>query len=95
MIAFAQAAGGGIFEFLIMIGLFFAIFYFLLIRPQQKRQKQHQEMLDGLKKNDIVITQGGLVGKVVKLGEDELTIEIAKDVKVAVVRSMIVTKKDK
>ena len=68
-----------------------AIFYFLLIRPQQKKVKEHQQMVDGLRRGDEVITQGGILGKVTKVkeGENEIEIELAKDVKVRVVKSTI------
>ena len=69
--------------------LIFVIFYFLMIRPQQKRMKAHQAMIAAAKPRDTVITNGGLVGKVVKVDEQELEIEIAQGVKVRVVRSML------
>ena len=67
------------------------IFYFLLIRPQQKRAKQHREMLMAVKRGDKIVTSGGLVGKIIKVTDDSDTvdIEIAKDVRVQVVRAMI------
>ena len=70
--------------------LIFGIMYFLLIRPQQKKLKEHQAMVEGLRRGDQVITQGGLIGKVSKVKEDgELEVEIAEGVKVRVVRSTI------
>ncbi|WP_037294253.1 preprotein translocase subunit YajC [Roseobacter sp. CCS2] len=81
-------------EDLIMLLLIFAIMYFLLIRPQQKKLKQHATMLEGLRRGDQIITQGGVVGKIVKVKEDdsnEVEVEIAKDVKVRVVKSTIAT----
>ena len=66
--------------------LIFAIMYFLLIRPQQKKMKEHQKMVEGLRRGDVVITQGGLIGKVVKVKENnELDVEISDGVKVRVV----------
>ena len=66
--------------------LIFAIMYFLLIRPQQKKVKQHQAMVTALRRGDQVVTQGGLIGKVVKVKEDnELEVELAEGVKVRVV----------
>jgi preprotein translocase subunit YajC len=67
------------------------IFYFLLIRPQQKRAKQHKAMLSELKRGDKIVTNGGLTGTIIKAIDDSETIEveIAKDVKVNVVRTMI------
>ena len=69
--------------------LMFVIFYFLLIRPQQKRQKAHQKMLGLLKKGDKIVTNGGVVGTVFALTESELIVEIADKVKVRVIRSQV------
>ena len=81
--------GGAIAQFLPLI-LIFAIMYFLLIRPQQKKMKQHQNMVAALRRGDQVITQGGVSGKVAKGKEDgELEVEIAEGVKVRVVKSTI------
>ena len=64
--------------------------YFLLIRPQQKKMKQHQAMVDGLRRGDQVVTQGGVIGKVAKVKEDgEVEVEIADGVKVRVVKATI------
>ncbi len=73
--------------------LIFAIMYFLLIRPQQKKVKEHQTMVANLRRGDQVVTQGGLIGKVTKVkdGENELEVELAKDMKVRVVQSTIAT----
>ena len=80
----------GIQTFIPMI-LIFVIMYFLLIRPQQKKLKAHQEMLKALRRGDQVVTQGGIIGKVAKVKEDgnEIEIEIADGVIVRVVRSTI------
>ena len=91
--AFAQASGGlaeGGFGLLPIIFVM-VIFYFLLIRPQQKRAKQHKEMLAALRRGDKIITSGGLTGSIVKVVDDSETVEveIAKDVKVNIIRSMI------
>lgn len=70
--------------------LIFAIMYFLLIRPQQKKMKDHQKMVQALRRGDVVITQGGLIGKVAKVKENnELDVEIAEGVKVRVVQNTI------
>jgi len=70
--------------------LIFGIMYFLLIRPQQKKVKEHQAMVQALRRGDQVVTQGGIIGKVVKVKEDnELEIEVADGVKVRVVQSTI------
>ena len=69
--------------------LIFVVFYFLLIRPQQQKAKEHRTMLDNLKRNDEVITSGGLYGKVVALGDRVVTLEIAPNVRVRVDRPQI------
>ncbi|MGE5546366.1 MAG: preprotein translocase subunit YajC [Solirubrobacterales bacterium] len=93
--AFAQAAApaaGGqdmLTSFLPLI-LIFVVFYFLLIRPQQKRMKTHKEMLGQLRRGDKVVTSGGIIGTVHKLTDDnEVVVEIADNVKVRVVRATI------
>jgi preprotein translocase subunit YajC len=74
---------------IIMIGALFAIFYFFLIRPQQKKAKAHQEMLKALKKGDKVVTSGGLIGTVSGVADKFLTVEIAEKIRVRVLRSHI------
>ena len=70
--------------------LIFGIMYFLLIRPQQKKMKEHQNMVSSLRRGDQIVTQGGLIGKVVKVKENnELEVELAEGVKVRVVQSTI------
>ncbi|SFS07371.1 preprotein translocase subunit YajC [Yoonia litorea] len=80
-------------EDLIMLLLIFVIMYFLLIRPQQKKVKEHTAMLEALRRGDQIITQGGVVGKIVKVKDDanEVEVEIADGVKVRVVKSTIAT----
>jgi len=84
-IAFAQEAqapsGAGSFISFIPLVLIFGIFYLLLIRPQQKKAKEHREMLDRLKKNDRIITSGGMFGKVIALTETEVTVEVAQNMR--------------
>ncbi len=90
--AFAQAAGGGAAAFtsFVPLILIFAIMYFLLIRPQQKKLKEHKAMVDALRRGDQVLTQGGIIGKVVKVKEDgELEVEIAEGVKVRVIKATV------
>lgn len=90
--AYAQAAGGagGAFASFIPLILIFAIMYFLLIRPQQKKLKDHQAMVEAVRRGDQVITQGGIVGKVSKVKEDgEVEVEIADGVKVRVIKSTL------
>ena len=74
---------------LIMLALFFVVFYFLLIRPQQKRAKEHAAMVGALGSGDEVVTAGGLLGKVTDVSDDFLTVEIANGVQVKVQRQTI------
>lgn len=85
--AAGQGAGG--FGGLIPIILMFVIFYFLLIRPQQKRNKEHKEMIANLKKGDRIITSGGLYGRITGLDETALTVEIADKVRVKIGRGNV------
>lgn len=92
--AYAQTGGAPGGDFLIQLlplVLIFVVFYFLLIRPQQKRMKQHKEMLANVRRGDRVVGNGGLVGTVTKVSEDDdtLTVEIADGVRVQMVRSML------
>ena len=73
----------------IMLGAIFAIFYFLMIRPQQKRQKTQRELLANLKKGDWVFAAGGLMGRISGLTDSEVTLEVAQNVRVKVVRSSV------
>lgn len=84
----AQAQGGGI-SSLIMMAVIFAIFYFLLIRPQQKKVKEHKKMVDELKKGDRVITAGGIFGTIEGTTEKSITVKIAEGVKIKITRSSI------
>ena len=96
--AHAQAAGGGdVFTNLVIpMLLIFGIMYFLLIRPQQKKLKQEQAMRDALRRGDQVITTGGIVGKVMKVREDdEIEVEVSKGVNIRVVRHAIAAVKSK
>ncbi|MDP6574460.1 MAG: preprotein translocase subunit YajC [Rhodospirillales bacterium] len=93
--AYAQDAGagglGGI-EALLPLVLIFVVFYFLLIRPQQKKMKQHKEMLGAIRRGDKVVTGGGIMGAVTKVGTDgDLTVEIAEGVRVRVQQSLVST----
>ena len=81
---------GNAFAQFVPLILIFAIMYFLLIRPQQKKMKEHQKMVEGLRRGDVVVPQGGLIGKVVKVKEaNEVEVELAEGVKVRVVQSTI------
>ena len=69
--------------------LIFLIFYFLLIRPQQKKQKEHKVLLDSIKRGDEILSSGGILGKVIKVDNDKLTVEIARGVNVSIIRSTV------
>jgi len=83
------ASAGGGFEFLIMIGIFFAIMYFMIIRPQQKKQKEHKSMLESLSKGNEVVTNGGLIGKVTAIGDNLVEIKVAENTVLRVQRHAI------
>jgi len=92
--AYAQSPfGGGSTEMitsLLPFILIFVIMYFLILRPQQKRVKQHQEMVKNVRRGDTVITNGGLIGKVTKvIDDDQIEIEIADDVRIRQMRQMV------
>jgi preprotein translocase subunit YajC len=84
----APAAGGGM-ESLILIVLMFAVLYFLMIRPQMKRAKEHKTLLEALQKGDEVITAGGLVGRISKINENYVTLEVSESVEVQVQRPAV------
>jgi preprotein translocase subunit YajC len=93
--AFAQTAGAAgadpqslILQFLPLIGLV-VLFYFLMIRPQQKRMKQHQQMITNLKRGDQIVLNDGVLGKIVRVEEKEVGVEIATGVTIKVVKHMI------
>jgi preprotein translocase subunit YajC len=93
--AFAQTATAGaggpqdmLIQFLPLIGLV-VLFYFLMIRPQQRRVKQHQQMIEALKRGDTVVLNDGVIGKIVRVEDKEVGVEIAQGVSVKVVKSMI------
>jgi preprotein translocase subunit YajC len=91
--AYAQGSGSGsdmLTSLLLPFILIFVIMYFLILRPQQRRVKQHQEMVKNLRRGDTVITSGGLIGKVTKVVDDDmLEVEIADGVRVRQVRQMV------
>lgn len=89
--AYAQGAGGGgdFFIQILPFLLIFVIMYFLIIRPQQRRLKEHREMVSSLRRGDTVVTAGGMVGKVTKVDENEIQVELAPNVRVKVVRSTV------
>jgi|SRR3954447_11354344 preprotein translocase subunit YajC len=97
--AYAQATNGGsaaggmnvaaLVNMVFPLVLIFIIFYVLMIRPQQKRMKQHQDMLGGVKPRDTAVTTGGLIGKVTKVDDNEIELEIAQGVRVRVIKTML------
>lgn len=88
----AEGAGGFDVGFLLPMVLIFGVFYMLLIRPQQKKAKQHRELLGALRRGDRIITNGGIIGLITKvLDANELIVEIAQGVRVRVARSMVST----
>ncbi len=95
MINWAHAAQGGapeaspMWTFVVPMIFMVAIFYFLLIRPQQKKAKEHKQMLENLKRGDRVITAGGLIGEITAISDQTLTIEIADKVRVEVGRAYV------
>lgn len=84
-----MCGGMGSTSSIILMLAMFAVFYFLLIRPQQKKAKAHQKMLEEIKKGDEVVTNGGLIGRVTAVSGKTLTIEISEKVRVRVVRSQV------
>ena len=94
--AMAQAAGGAAapqtgLPFIVMMGLMVVGFYFLLIRPQQKKQKEHQAMLSKLSAGDECVTAGGILGRIIEVGDNFITLEIADNVRIKVQRFQVTT----
>lgn len=92
--AYAQTPAGadptsGLLMQIAPLVLIFVVFYFLLIRPQQQARKRHMDMVAQLKKNDIVVTSGGMIGKVKSVADDEVRVELAPNVDVRVLRHTI------
>jgi len=92
--AYAQAAGGGSFgdlaQTMLPLILIMAVFYFLMIRPQQKRAKEHAEAVSNIRRGDTIVTSSGMIGKVTKVIDDnEIMVEVAEETKIKFVKSMI------
>lgn len=85
----AQAAPEAIFQQVAPLALILGVFYFLLIRPQQQKAKEHDDFVKGLKRGELVVTSSGLYGRVVELGDQDVTLEIANNVRVRHERSKI------
>ena len=84
-----MGCGGGGTEQIGLLLLMFAVLYFLMIRPQQKRAKQHEAMMTALQKGDVVRTNGGILGEITALDERDVTIEVAERTRIKVLRSHI------
>ena len=91
--AYAQAAGGGDpgFVGLLPIVLMFVLLYFLMIRPQMKRAKEHKQMVEALQKGDEVVTSGGVLGRISEMGEAYITLEITPNTEISVQRGAVQT----
>ncbi len=90
--AWAQAgpgAGGGQFQFALLMAAFIALFYFMLIRPQQRRAREHQTLVSKLAAGDEVVTSGGLLGRITEVGDTFVTLEVAEGVRVKVQKVQI------
>jgi preprotein translocase subunit YajC len=83
-----SGAGGGMMGLLPLV-LMFAIFYFLLIRPQQKKAKQHKEMLNNLKRGDSIITTGGIYGRIVDVSDNSMNVEVADKVRIKIAKGFV------
>ncbi|HEX6002857.1 MAG TPA: preprotein translocase subunit YajC [Burkholderiales bacterium] len=89
--AWAQGAGapGGGLESMLLIGLMFVVLYFLMIRPQMKRAKEHKAMTEALQRGDEVVTAGGVLGRISKINENYVTLEVAANVEIQVQRPSV------
>ena len=87
----AQTGGGSPQSLFIFIAGMFAIMYFLMIRPQQKQLKEHRALIANLKKGDMVVTQGGIIGRIHLVADKEVQIEVARDVKLRVLKTSVQT----
>ena len=100
-IAYAMGAGGGAsgqgggFGAMVPLILMFAIFYFLMIRPQRKRQKEHQQLMEELKRGDRVVTAGGIYGVIESLSEDSIVIKVESGTTMRVARSSVALKQER
>ena len=85
----AGGAAGGCYESLILIVLMFGVLYFLMIRPQMKRAKEHKTMIEALQKGDEVIAAGGVLGRVTRINENYVTLEVSSNVEIQIQRSAV------
>ncbi|MFN7056178.1 preprotein translocase subunit YajC [Hyphomonas sp.] len=91
----AAPAGPSIWTQILFFLPLILIFYFLLIRPQQQRAKKHTEMVNGIKRGDTIVTSGGLIGKVNKVNDNELSVDLADNVRVRVIKAMVIEVRNK
>ncbi len=84
-----QATGGSFMALLFPITLMFIVIYFMMIRPQQKEMRRHQDMMANLKKGDEVVTKGGIIGKVANVSGQTVSIEVSRDVKLRVLKGQV------
>jgi preprotein translocase subunit YajC len=89
----AQGQGNPLFSTILLIGLMFGIMYFLIIRPQKKRQTEHQKFLDTIQKGEEVVTNAGMIGKVYGVADKIVTLEIADNLRIKVLKNSIMTYK--
>ncbi len=87
--------GGGSWTPIIFLGLLFAVFYFLLIRPQRKRQKEHQQMVEELKRGDKVVTSGGIYGQIESISEESVVLKIESGTTIRIARGSVSGKREK
>lgn len=85
----ASGAPGGDMSFIVMMILMFVVLYFFMIRPQMKRQKELRQMIEALQKGDEVVTSGGVVGKITKMGDAYVSVEIAPDTEIVVQKAAV------
>ena len=85
----AAAPQGGGMQLIIMMAIFFGIMYFMIIRPQMKRQKEHKQLMASLDKGSEIVTAGGVAGRIRQVGENFLVVEIAKDVEIRIQKSSV------
>jgi preprotein translocase subunit YajC len=96
MIGMAEGFGGdgGIGTMILMMAIIFGIFYFLVIRPQQQQQSEHQELIDQLESGDRIVTVGGIHGKITSVSEETIKLNVAKDIKLTVSREKVARHQD-
>lgn len=85
----AFGSGGNMGTMILMMAIIFAIFYFLVIRPQQQKQSKHEELIEGLEKGDRVVTVGGIHGQISSVSEDTIKLTVAKDIKLTLNREKV------